>query len=209
MRQGFNMRNDGSASAGDWPGGMDLGLRNATPADAGRMLEIYGWYVEHTAITFEYDVPTLGEFTQRIADTTARYPWLALEEEGRILGYAYAGPLYRRAAYDWSCEASIYLDREARGRGLGRQLYGALEEALVERGMRNLYACVAVPSAAEDEYLTYDSVRFHGKLGFTEAGRFHRCGFKFGRWYDVAWMEKLIGEHDAPIHTPFERVERK
>lgn len=187
---------------------MDAGvtIRPATVADAARMLEIYGWYVENTAITFEYDVPTPEEFARRVESTTARYPWLTIEENGRILGYAYAGPLYRRAAYDWSCEASIYLDRSERGRGLGRRLYAALEAELSRRGMRNLYACVAVPSENEDEYLTGDSARFHEHLGFALAGRFHRCGYKFGRWYDVAWMEKLIGPHDAPENTPFERV---
>ena len=187
---------------------MDAGVtvRPATAEDAAWMLEIYGWYVANTAITFEYDLPTLNEFTRRVQDTTRRYPWLALEADGRVLGYAYAGPLYRRAAYDWSCEMSVYLDRDARGRGLGRALYGALEAELQSRGMRNLYACVAVPSGDGDEYLTDASARFHGKLGFAVAGRFHKCGYKFGRWYDVAWMEKCIGPHDAPENTPFERV---
>ena len=180
-------------------------IREAVPADAARMLDIYAWYVAHTAITFEYDVPSLDEFAARIETTTRRYPWLALEEGSRLLGYAYAGPLYRRAAYSWSCEASIYLDRSAHGRGLGRKLYAALEEELKRRGMCNLYACVAVPSDGEDEFLTFASARFHEKLGFVEAGRFHRCGCKFGRWYDVAWFEKTIGAHDAPEKTPFER----
>lgn len=185
--------------------GAPLTIRPATPADAPRMLEIYAWYVEHTAITFEYDAPGPDEFAGRVEATTRRYPWLALEEGGTLLGYAYAGPLYRRAAYSWSCEASIYLDRGAHGRELGRKLYAALEDELRRRGMRNLYACVAVPSDGEDEYLTFASARFHEKLGFTEAGRFHRCGYKFGRWYDVAWFEKVIGAHDAPSKTPFER----
>ncbi len=184
---------------------MDAGvrIRPAAPADAARMLEIYGWYVVNTAVTFEYDVPTLSEFTRRVVDTTARYPWLALEAGGRLLGYAYAGPLYRRAAYDWVCEASIYLDRVARGRGLGRALYEALEAALRARGLRGLYACVAVPAGQEDEYLTCDSARFHEKLGFAPAGRFHRCGYKFGRWYDVVWYEKSIGPRDTPEKPPF------
>ena len=180
-------------------------VRRATPADAARMLKIYAWYVEHTAVTFEYDSPSPDEFAARVERTTRRYPWLALEEQGRLLGYAYAGPLYRRAAYDWSCETTIYLDREVRGHGYGRRLYGALEAALVEMGMRGMYACVAAPMAREDEYLTLDSARFHARMGFSEAGRFHGCGYKFGRWYDVLWMEKRIGPLDHPARAPFKR----
>ena len=178
-------------------------IRNATPEDVGRMLAVYSWYVENTAITFEYDVPTIEAFGDRIAETTKRYPWLALEDGGRLLGYAYAGPLYRRPAYDWSCEISIYLDRDARGKGLGKALYGALERELTVRGMRNLYACVAVPSGEADAYLTDASARFHERMGFMRAGRFHKCGFKFDRWYDVAWMEKRVGGDDAPERAPF------
>ena len=178
-------------------------IREAAPADAARMLEIYSWYVEHTAITFEYEAPTLEEFTGRIVRMKRRYPWLALEEDGRIMGYAYAGPLKGRAAYDWSCEMSIYLDRGARGKGYGRALYAALESELARRGMRNLYACVAVPSGEPDEYLTDASVRFHEHLGYVCAGRFHKCGLKFGRWYDTAWLEKRVGGDDAPTGAPF------
>lgn len=180
-----------------------MAIRRATPADAARMLEIYSWYVENTAITFEYDAPTLEAFTGRIIETSKRYPWLAMEAGGRLIGYAYAGPLYRRAAYDWSCEISIYLDREARGQGCGKALYDALEAALSRRGMRNLYACVAVPNGTADAYLTDASVRFHEKMGFVHAGRFHRCGYKFGRWYDVAWLEKRLDGDDAPTKAPF------
>ncbi len=178
-------------------------IRKAAPADAARMLEIYGWYVENTAITFEYDAPTLEAFTGRVIETTKRYPWLTLEADGRLIGYAYAGPLYKRAAYDWSCEISIYLDRDARGKGYGAALYGALERELMRRGMRSLYACVAVPTGEADDYLTDASVRFHEKMGFAHAGRFHKCGFKFGRWYDVMWLEKRVGGDEAPSKAPF------
>ena len=169
-------------------------IRDARPADAKALLEIYAWYVEHTAISFEYDPPTPDEFRERIVRTTRKSPWLVAEEGGAPLGYAYAGPLKGRAAYDWSCEASIYIRRDARGRGLGRALYGALEEELGKMGVTNLYACIAVPRA-EDEYLTLDSPRFHARLGYTEIGRFHDCGRKFGRWYDMIWMEKIIAGH--------------
>jgi len=117
------------------------------------------------------------------------------EEGGVILGYAYAGPFVGRAAYGHCCELSIYLDRAARRKGYGRRLYEALEAELSSRGVLNLYACIGDPGE-EDEYLTRDSERFHRRLGFTLAGRFHACGRKFGRWYNMIWMEKIIGEHE-------------
>ena len=176
-------------------------IRDARPSDAERLLEIYAWYVAHTAVSVEYEVPTLPEFRERIGRTLRKYPWLVAEEDGRAVGYAYAGVFKGRAAYDWSCETSIYLDREVRGMGLGRALYGALEAELRSMGMLNLYACITLPEV-EDEYLTLDSPRFHARLGYVQVGRFHRCGYKFNRWYDMIWMEKVIGEHgdsQAPV----------
>ena len=169
-------------------------IRSATPDDAAEILDIYAPYVRDTAITFEYDVPSLDEFRQRIAGTLLKYPYLAAVYNGRIVGYAYAGPFKTRAAYDWAAELTIYLAPSAQGKGVGRMLYAALEEALRKMGILNLYACIGYPHI-EDEYLTRNSAEFHAHLGFEKVGEFHRCGFKFGRWYDMIWMEKLIGEH--------------
>lgn len=175
----------------------ELTIRSAALSDAPRLLEIYGWYVEHTAISFEYETPSLAEFTGRIAHTLERYPYLVAERGGRVLGYAYAGPFVGRRAYDWASALSIYLDRSARGGGIGRRLYEAMEDALRKMGVQNLYACITWTDD-EDEYLTHASPAFHSALGFTLAGKFHKCGYKFGRWYDMIWMEKLISSHDAP-----------
>ena len=177
-------------------------IRTATVADAGRLLEIYDYYVQHTAISFEYQTPSLAEFTARMERIKRRYPYLVLVRDGRIEGYAYAGPLKERAAYDRCCEVTIYLDRAAQKCGLGRKLYEALEDALRRMGILNLYACIGYP-VTEDEYLTTNSADFHAHLGFVKNGEFHRCGYKFGRWYDMIWMEKLLGAHvDAPAsHT--------
>lgn len=169
-------------------------IRSAALADARRLLDIYGYYVQNTAITFEYDIPSLAEFHRRIQTTLGRYPYLVVEEKGVILGYAYAGPFNGRAAYDWSCEVSIYLARSVQGQGLGRMLYEALENALRKMGILNLYACIACPRV-EDEYLTQNSLRFHTRLGYALVGTFHCCGQKFGRWYDMVWMEKFLGAH--------------
>ncbi len=183
-------------------------VRDAAPADAPRLLEIYTYYVKNTAVTFEYDPPSLDEFRARMEKTLRRYPYLAAERDGRVEGYAYAGAFVGRAAYDWSCETTIYLAPAAQKCGLGRALYEALEEALRAMGILNLYACIAYPPTG-DEYLTANSAEFHAHLGYQKVGRFRRCGYKFGRWYDVIWMEKTLGEHRAaaPI-TPYPQMKR-
>lgn len=173
---------------------MNTTIRTATPQDAARILEIYAYYVEHTAISFEYTVPTLSEFQNRIKRTLEHYPYLVIETDDGIQGYAYAGSFIGRAAYQHSCEMTIYLDPHAHKQGLGRKLYEALENRLKEMGFLNLYACIGWPET-EDEYLNRNSADFHAHLGYTKAGTFHKCGYKFNRWYDMIWMEKLIGAH--------------
>ena len=174
---------------------------NAELKDAERLLEIYDYYVKNTAITFEYTTPTIEEFRGRMEKTMQKYPYLVAEKDGVIAGYAYAGAFVGRAAYDWSCETSIYLDKNARRCGIGKTLYAALEKELKKMGILNMYACIGYP-AEEDEYLTKNSADFHSHIGFTQVGEFHKCGYKFGRWYNMIWMEKVIGEHkekQAPV----------
>lgn len=169
-------------------------IRDAKEEDAERLLDIYAPYVTDTAITFEYEVPTLEDFRGRIINVSRHYPWLVAITEGRIVGYAYASPFHERAAYQWAVETSIYVDKNERGKGIGKMLHTALEERLKQQGILNMNACIAHPEQ-EDEYLTYDSESFHQRLGYTQVAHFHKCGKKFGRWYDMIWMEKLIGEH--------------
>ncbi|MCH4147011.1 MAG: GNAT family N-acetyltransferase [Prevotella sp.] len=173
---------------------MNLKIRKATVEDAERLLEIYAPYVLHTAITFEYEVPSLAEFRQRIADTSSRFPYLVAEENGVIEGYAYADKFQERAAYSWAVEMTVYVDKNRRRGGVGKALYEALEAALKVQGILNLNACIAY-TETPDEHLTLDSVRFHEHLGYQKVAHFHQCGYKFGHWYDMIWMEKLIGEH--------------
>lgn len=196
-------------------------IRDASPTDAPCLLEIYDYYVVHTAISFECATPSLAEFRARMEKTLQRYPYLVIEEDGRIKGYAYAGPFVGRAAYDWACEMTIYLAHDARKRGLGRKLYGAIEDRLLRMGILNLYACIGYPKQngalhdahemqgstasplgtpllSGDEYLTTNSADFHRHLGYKLVGTFTDCGYKFGRWYDMVWMEKIIGEHKTP-----------
>lgn len=182
-------------------------IRPAAEEDAAAILAIYAPYVTETAITFEYQVPSLEEFAGRIRRILQKYPYLVAEREGEIVGYAYASPFHERAAYSWCAETTIYVKRDLRRMGVGRQLYDALEHALKAQGILNLNACIAYPEP-EDQYLTQDSVRFHQHLGYTMVGQFHQCGYKFGRWYHMVWMEKLVGAHleQQPPVRSFEQV---
>lgn len=173
---------------------MSCIIRDAVLSDVEAMLAIYAPYVEQTAITFEYDVPTLDEFRQRLLNVQAKYPWIVENKDGQIVGYAYAGAFHERAAYQWAVETSIYVDSSMKRCGIGRQLHDALEQRLKAQGILNMNACIAFIDP-EDEHLTQDSVRFHEQLGYKRVAHFHQCGKKFGRWYDMIWMEKIIGEH--------------
>ena len=172
-----------------------MAIRKARLQDAEALLAIYAPDVEQTAISFEYAVPTVNEFRRRMANVAESYPWLVAVDDGSIAGYAYASAFKERAAYQWAVETSIYVDRNERGKGIGRRLHEALEETLKQQGILNMNACVAY-TEHEDEYLTLDSVRFHERLGYTQVAHFHKCGRKFDRWYDMIWMEKLIGVHE-------------
>ena len=169
-------------------------IRDAVISDAERILEIYGYYVANTAVSFEYAVPSLDEFQTRMEQIMKRYPYLVILKDDIIAGYAYAGVFKGRAAYDWSCEVSIYIAHSDRTCGLGRMLYEELEKRLYNMGVVNLYACIASPET-DDEYLTGNSEHFHAHLGYKKVGTFRRCANKFDRWYNMIWMEKTVGEH--------------
>lgn len=175
---------------------QELQIRAARPDDAAGLLEIYAPYVEKTAITFEYIVPTVAEFRTRMDNTLKKYPYFVAECGGELVGYTYASPFKERAAYDWSVETAIYVRQDQKHRKIGTRLYDTLEEALRKQGILNANACIAYADP-EDEYLTNDSVRYHEKIGYKMVGEFHQCGYKFGRWYNMVWMEKMIGEHTA------------
>lgn len=182
-------------------------IRIATERDAERLLEIYAYYVENTAITFEYTVPSVEEFRSRIRHTLSRYPYLVSEHDGVIVGYAYAGAFHERKAYDWAVETTVYVAKDARKRGYGKELYETLEKALALQNIINLNACIGYP-AEEDEYLTKNSAQYHAHMGYRLVGTFHNCGYKFGRWYHMIWMEKCLSGHpDRPLPVrPFDEI---
>jgi L-amino acid N-acyltransferase YncA len=165
-------------------------VRDATDDDAEPCAAIYAEYVTDTSVTFEYEPPSTAEMARRITTAQRRHAWLVLEEDGRIVGYAYAGPYKERAAYRWSCEVSVYLQR-GRGRsGRGRLLYDALLTRLTALGYRTVVAGVTLPNEA--------SAGFHAALGFEPIGTFRRIGWKHGQWRDVAWLQKELADGDGP-----------
>ena len=169
-------------------------LRIASEADIPAILNIYGPYVLTSTATFEYTVPSPEEFTRRFRSITARFPWLVYEEAGVILGYAYASAPFTRAAYAWCAEPSVYLRPDARGRGIGRELYRALEAILKYQGFQLLYALVTGENTA--------SLSFHRALGYETLAVFPDCGFKFGRWLDLNWLQKRLTPVEIPSKAP-------
>lgn len=169
-------------------------IRLATETDIPRILDIYAPYILNTAVSFEYTVPTLEEFTLRFRDITRQFPWLVWEENGNILGYAYASLPFGREAYRWCAASSIYLAPEAQGKGIGRKLYSALEALLVAQGYRKTYAIITSDNPG--------SLRFHEKVGFRFLARFADCGIKFSKLYSVVWMEKDLNTGEIPHIFP-------
>lgn len=162
-------------------------IRNAQVEDAANLVAIYAPYVEKTAITFEIQVPAVEDFANRIEKTLKKFPYLVAVEEGQIVGYAYASTYYARAAYDWTVEMSVYVQKEARGKGIGTLLYTALEEELTARGFKNFLACIALPNLA--------SIALHEKRGYQQVAHFKKVGYKFGTWHDIVWLQKsLVGD---------------
>lgn len=172
----------------------NIEIKIAAPSDAEALLHIYAPYIKNTAVTFEYEVPSVEEFRKRIVHTLKKYPYLLAVQGDEILGYAYAGPLHVRAAYAWSAETSIYVKKDHKRKGTGRALYEALEYVLKKQNVINSNACIAYPER-EDQFLTRDSVNFHSRLGYQKVAEFHQCAYKFGTWYNMVWMEKFLSGH--------------
>ena len=161
-----------------------MGIRFAKMEDIPQILAIYAPYVEATAISFEYTVPTVEEFTARFQNITAQYPWLVWEEDGQVLGYAYGSAPFERKAFSWCAESSIYLRADQRGKGLGKKLQLTLETLLQAQGYQILYALVTTDIPA--------SIAFHKALGFSFLAEFPGCGWKLDAWHGLVWLEKRL-----------------
>ena len=159
-------------------------IRSATPSDALSICGIYNHYVEKTWVTFETEAVTVAEMTERIASALTVLPWLVWEEKGEVIGYAYASKWKGRAAYRYSVESTIYLRHDAGRRGIGSQLYAALIGELQKLGIHCVIGGIALPNAA--------SQRLHEKFGFKKVAHFEQVGWKFDRWIDVGYWERIL-----------------
>jgi L-amino acid N-acyltransferase YncA len=169
-------------------------VRDASERDAQACVAIYAPYVTDTAITFESDPPLLAEMAVRIASALRTHAWVVLENQGRVVGYAYGAPFKSRAAYRWSCEVSVYLERGRRRTGCGRALYDALLDRLAERGFCTAVAGITLPNDA--------SVGLHRAMGFEPVGTYRRIGWKHSTWHDVAWVQRTIATGQNPPTEP-------
>lgn len=161
-------------------------IRPVVKEDAPMICDIYNYYVENTVITFEENPVDADEMGRRIQNITETHPWIVFEEEGLILAYAYASPWRVKSAYRFSAELTVYADVNHRGKKIGSTLYTALIKKMEEMGKHCLYGVIAVPNEASD--------KLHKRLGFTKCGHFHQVGYKFGKWVDVSYWERLSSE---------------
>ena len=165
----------------------NLIFRFATEGDAEEILGIYKPYIENTTITFEYEVPAVEEFRERIRETLEKYPYIVCTYDGKIIGYAYAHRIWSRAAYQWDAELSVYTDGNYAGNGIGKKLYKILIEILKLQNVVNVYALITYPNE--------NSEKMHNYFGFKKIAVFEKSGYKFGKWIGVTWFEKAILEH--------------
>ncbi len=164
----------------------DIKFRMADVSDAEELVKIYATYVTDTAITFEYDVPSVCEFRNRIEHISAQYPYIVCLYKDKIVGYAYAHRYAERAAFQWDVELSIYLNIDYKNLGIGKLLYNKVIEVVKLQNVQNIYACIT----SDNE----KSLKFHKKLGFKFIGIFKDTGYKFSKWYDLIWLGIRTGD---------------
>jgi L-amino acid N-acyltransferase YncA len=169
---------------------MGILFRSASANDAHGVLDIYAPFVRETPVSFEVDVPSLAEMNRRIATSQATHAWLVAEEDGLVVGYAYASTHRAREAYQWAAEVSVYVHPGYQRRGLGKALYTSLFALLGQMGYRQALAGISLPNDG--------SVGLHSSLGFTSIGIYQEIGFKQGVWWDTLWMQKPLGAAPGP-----------
>ena len=163
-------------------------IRAAGASDSESIAKIYNHYITQTVVTFEVEAVTATEMSRRMEQVqVASLPWLVAESGGDVVGYAYASPWHARYAYRFAAETTIYLDYQHGGRGIGSALYEVLLTELSSKGMHTVIGGIALPNDA--------SVALHEKFGYCKSAHYKEVGFKFGRWIDVGyWQKMLVGQ---------------
>lgn len=169
-------------------------LRPATPADAARIADIYAPYVLDCAISFELEPPDADAIRMRIKGCGDSFPWYVAEDDGDVIGYAYATQFRARRAYRYCVETSVYVAVDRKGRGAGRLLYERLIETLVAQGFTQAIAAIALPNEP--------SIRFHEHLGFRHVGTYFQVGWKCDEWHDVGLWQRQLALATAPTAEP-------
>lgn len=174
-------------------------IRLATKDDAKQILDIYAPYIINTATSFETDVPSVEEMQIRIANCLQKYPWIVCTIDGKMAGYVYASKHREREAYQWSCESSVYVHDEFKGKGIGKKLYLLLFEVLKLQGIRNVYAGITLPNEA--------SINLHERCGFLRFATYENIGYKLGSWQTVGWWKLQINNYDLNPPPPIKILE--
>lgn len=169
-------------------------VRLATTDDAAQIIEIYSPNILDAAISFETEVPSAEEMQNRIEMILQKYPWIVCEVNGKIVGYVYASKHRDREAYQWSCECTIYMHNDFKGKGIGKELYQLLFEILKLLRFRNVYAGITLPNEG--------SITIHEKCGFQHFATYENIGYKFGAWHSVGWWKLQILDHDLQPPPP-------
>jgi phosphinothricin acetyltransferase len=159
-------------------------IRPVSSQDAEAICAIYNYYIQNTTISFEEDDVVPAEMSRRIIDVTETLPWLVIENEGVVDGYAYATKWRARSAYRFAVEISVYLSRNAIGKGFGASLYASLIEQLATLGVHVVIAGIALPNEK--------SIKLHEKIGLRKVAHFEQVGFKNKQWVDVGYWQKLL-----------------
>ncbi|MDO4459873.1 MAG: GNAT family N-acetyltransferase [Clostridia bacterium] len=158
--------------------------------DAPRLTEIYNYYIENTTVTYEYDKLSVEDFHTRIENISKRFPYIVLEENGELIGYAYASEFNSRKAYQWDADLTIYLDVNHKGKGAGGFLFGKLLYILTEMGFLNAYSLIDIPNPGSEA--------LHKKFGFSKTGEYNRSAWKFDKYLDMGIYSKSLSEAEKP-----------
>lgn len=168
---------------------MNLAIRPVGEMDVADILAIYTPYITDTVISFETEVPSIEEFSERIDNIQKEFPYLVCEVDGKVVGYAYASKHRARSAYKYSVDVSVYVAANYHRKGIGKALYTSLFGLLDKYDYYSAYAGITLPNEK--------SIGLHKSFGFTEVGIYHNVGYKDGKWLDVIWLEKPLKEYKA------------